>query len=130
MPSVLEDVCIKLLTAAEKDPALARLVRATCVTRYARFHTAAMNVWLHKQIMAKLAANGGKLRFAGRAQAAPSRRVGPEDWIARVKCIATSGVWLPFAAIKIKDAKSSRPTIRMARGASVIDDAGDQFTDD
>jgi hypothetical protein len=26
-------------------------------------------------------------------------------WIARVKCIATSGVWLPFAAIKIKHAK-------------------------
>jgi hypothetical protein len=28
MPSVLEDVCIKLLTAAENDPAWARLVRS------------------------------------------------------------------------------------------------------
>jgi hypothetical protein len=28
MPSVLEDVCIKLLTAAENDPALARLVQS------------------------------------------------------------------------------------------------------
>jgi arginine exporter protein ArgO len=28
-----------------------------------------------------------------------------ENWIARVKCIATSVVWLPCAAIKIKHAK-------------------------
>jgi hypothetical protein len=38
MPSVLEDVCIKLLTAAENDPALARLVRAILTTEQRTSH--------------------------------------------------------------------------------------------
>ena len=31
-----------------------------------------------------------------------------DDWIERMKCIAASGVWLPYAAIKITHAK--KPT--------------------
>jgi hypothetical protein len=33
-------------------------------------------------------------------------------------------------AIMTSGTRMSRPTIRMARGASIIDDAGDQFADD
>jgi hypothetical protein len=35
----------------------------------------------------------------------PTTNILIENWIARVKCIATSGVWLLFAAIKIRHAK-------------------------
>jgi hypothetical protein len=37
---------------------------------------------------------------------APTINIRIEDCIARVKCIATSGVWLPFAAIKIRQANN------------------------
>jgi hypothetical protein len=39
-------------------------------------------------------------------KATPRTNIRSEDWIALVKCIATSGVWLPFAAIKITQANS------------------------
>lgn len=36
---------------------------------------------------------------------APTMNNRIEDWIERMKCIAASGVWLPFAAIRITHAK-------------------------
>jgi hypothetical protein len=50
----------------------------------------------------------------------------------RSKCeMSTAACTSPASrAITTSGTRMSRPTIRMARGASVIDDAGDQFTDD
>jgi len=42
---------------------------------------------------------------AASGSATPTINIRIENWIARVKCIATSGVWLLFAAIKIKHPK-------------------------
>src|SRR6516162_7522199 len=42
---------------------------------------------------------------AASGSATPTINIRIENWIARVKFIATSGVWLQFAAIKIKHAK-------------------------
>ena len=45
---------------------------------------------------------------------APTMNNRIEDWIERMKCIAASGVWLPFAAIRITHAKKPMAFIEIS----------------